>query len=548
MLLDLSFLFAIGLIITVATVLAYVSRILKQPLIVGYVIAGILIGPFGFALITGETEILTLSELGVALLLFGVGLEIDFRALKSVGLVSIAGGCVQVLVTFIIGFFIGLSFGLGNIMGIYIGLLLAFSSTMIVTKILVDRNELKTLHGRIMLGVLLVQDILAVIFMPVLDNLYSAVPLQIFLLILIKGLGLFALAILLNKFVFPKILDYAAKTHEIFFLTAISTFFVFMGISYYLGFSIAIGAFIGGLALANFPYNIEIAGEAHALRDFFSIIFFATLGMQMNIWIIQGMLPLFIVLLIAVLLIKPFILNAIYLLLGYGGRTSSYIGLGLGQGSEFMFIIAAQGLVLGQITSDLYSLIISVIVISIMVTPYLMKFRGGYYRFLSRFRHHKIEGYIRPKTINQLEKRPAEKMKNHVIVFGCHRMGGKIVDYLEKSDHKFLVVERDPEIVKNLSKRGIHCFYGDADNTEILNAVDLEDAKLIVLAIPDSDISTFVIRKIRRANPKAIVFSRAATESEANEMCKVGADFVLVPEFITGDEVVRKIKEFLSKK
>jgi Kef-type K+ transport system membrane component KefB len=267
-------LFDIGIIILFSAILAYIARFLRQPIIIAYVLAGLIVGPVGLGIITNTEEITLLSELGIVFLLFSVGLEIDFRRLSHVGFATLVGGTLQVVLTFFIGFFVGMLFGLDSVLSIYIGLLLAFSSTMIVAKILADRNELNTLHGRIMLGILLLQDIVAVIVLPLLSNIEAIVSFEFVILILLRGLGLFAIALLLNKFFFPKILDYAAKKHEILFLTAIANCFFFIGVSYFLGFSIAIGGFIAGISMANFPYNIEIEGEVHSLRDFFSILFF----------------------------------------------------------------------------------------------------------------------------------------------------------------------------------------------------------------------------------------------------------------------------------
>jgi Kef-type K+ transport system membrane component KefB len=269
-------LFDIGFIIIFSAILAYFARFLRQPAIVAYVVAGVLIGPVGLGLITNLEEINLLAELGIVFLLFSVGLEIDFRKFKNVGLAALGGGALQITVTFLLGFAVAFAFGLNQILGIYIGLLLALSSTMIVTKIMVDRDELNTLHGRIMLGILLLQDILAVVALPLLSNIEMFITFEFVASIILRGIGLFAIAILLNKFFFPRILDYAAERHEILFITAIGNCFFFIGASYILEFSIAIGGFIAGLSMANFPYNIEIAGETHALRDFFAIIFFST--------------------------------------------------------------------------------------------------------------------------------------------------------------------------------------------------------------------------------------------------------------------------------
>ncbi len=544
-------LFDIGFIVIFSAILAYLARFLKQPAIVAYVVAGIIIGPVGFGLITNFEEIALLSELGIVFLLFSVGLEIDFRRFRNVGFAALVGGALQIVLTFLVGFAIALIFGLGSVMGIYLGLLLALSSTMILTKILVDRDELNTLHGRITLGILLLQDIIAVVALPILSNLETFATLasaELIMYIVLKGVGLFAIAIVLNKFFFPYILDYAAERHEILFLTAVANCFFFIGASYVLGFSIAIGGFIAGLSMANFPYNIEIAGEMHALRDFFAIIFFSTLGMQLNFWVIRSMLPLFLTLFFATLAIKPMILAFIYLFMGYGGRTSNSIAVGLGQASEFMFIIAAEEFMLGNITHEFYSLLLSLVVVSMITTPYFMRGRNLIYRTFSRLKIQRISHLIHPRSIHEIEYFPRTHLSDHVIIFGADRMGGRIVKYLKNKGENFVVVERNPEIVKNLSNMGIYCVYGDADNDEILKKISLYRARLVILTIPFADISSFVIRKAKRFNKDVKIFARAHSEADAERLYMSGADIVIVPEFVSAEKIIKKVEHFLHGK
>lgn len=543
-------LFDIGLVIFLSAVLAYVAKMLKQPIILAYVVAGLIIGPAGLALITNVEEIALLSELGIVFLLFSVGLEIDFRKFKDVGLVALGGGSVQVILTFILGIIVAFLFGLPPVYGIYIGLLLAFSSTMIVTKILVDRDEVNTLHGRIMLGILLLQDIIAVVAIPLLSNMSHLLSVEFVGSIILKGIGLFAIAILMNKFFFPRILDYAAQRHEIFFITAVANCFFFIGASHVLGFSIAIGGFIAGLSMANFPYNIEIEGETHALRDFFLIIFFSTLGMQLDIFVIQAQFQLFITLLLIALLVKPVILGMIYYFIGFGGRTSNIIGLGLGQTSEFMFIIAAEQYIIGNIDRSFYSLLISVVVVSIIITPYIIHMRGHVYRLLSRMKPsfmHRSK-WTHPNSISKLENPPEKRFRNHIVIYGAHRMGERIVDYLMDREEKFIVVERDPEVVKHLSGKGIKCVYGDAENEEIFKKVNLGNARIVIITIPYADASSFVIRKAKRMDSKIKILVRAHSEMDAERLYKAGADVVIIPEFVSAEKLIKKLDHVLSGK
>ena len=541
-------LFDLGIIVLLSAILAYAARFLKQPIILAYVVAGLILGPVGLGLITNAEDINILSELGIIFLLFSVGLDLDFRKMKDVGFATLIGGTVQVALTFIIGFFAALAFGMPSMTGMYIGLMMAISSTMIVAKLLADRDELNTLHGKIMVGVLIMQDMVAIIVLPML-SLYLSMPVISFEVVAafaLKGLGLFAIAILMNKFFFPRILDYAAQRHEILFLTAVANCFFFIGISYIFGFSVAIGGFIAGISMANFPYNLEIEGEVHSLRDFFSIVFFSSMGMQLNFMAIGNSLPFFITILLLLMFIKPAILTLTYLLLGYGGRTSAYIGLGLGQTSEFVFIIAAELLSIGSITREFYSLLVSIVVISIVTTPYMISAKNTFYNFFSRFKF-PMPHLIHPKSIRIMEN-PPDSISNHTVLFGAHMMGDKIIHYLKGRREKFVVVERDPEIVKSLRNRGIYVLYGDAENEEILSKIFLNKAKLLVLTIPYANVTSFVVRKAKRMNPKIRIFARAPDMTEAESIYKAGADVVIVPEYVSGDRFVQKIDHFLREK
>ena len=535
-----------GLVIVIATLLAYFARALKQPLIVAYVAAGILMGPMGLGLITNPADINTLAELGIAFLLFTVGLEIDFRKLRSVGASSLAGAAVQMGLTFLLGLAIAAGLGLDMLTGTYIGLLLAFSSTMIVAKLLVDSNEIKTLHGRIMIGILLMQDIVVILALPLLASTGAAISTDVLAMILIKGLGLFSIAVVLNRFVFRRVLDFAARTHEILFLTAVAVCFSFIGLAYALGFSIAIGAFIGGIAIAQFPYNLEIFGEMHSLRDFFSVIFFTSLGMQLNLGVMTSMLPLLVVLLAVTMLVKPIILSMSYLYMGYGGRTSSIIGLGMGQASEFSFILAAQGLLLGQISQGTYSIMVTVVVFSMMLTPYLMNSREVIYRRVSGMHVPMFKRFGIPHHVKKLEKYPSKELRNHIVVFGCDVMGGKVVDYLVDKKKEIIVAEHNPEVIRELSGKGVYTIYGDADNEDLLCASGLYRAKLAIVTIPDVVTAGFVIGKAKRFNPRVKIFARAHSGDEAEALYRAGADFVVVPDFVSGGTLVRKIEHFLA--
>jgi len=375
--------FDIGFILIIATVLAFIAKFLKQPLIPAYILTGLIIGPF-FGLITNSDIITTMSEIGIAFLLFIVGLEINIKRLTDVGIVSTIGGLTQILIIFTASFIISVFIGFIQIEAFYLALIIAFSSTMIVVKLLSDKKELDTLHGRIIIGFLLLQDIIAIFVLSILTTL-SEFSFLILFFSIIKGIIVFLIAAFTGKYIFPKIFTFAAKSRELLFITAISVSFLFSILFNLMGFSIAIGAFVAGVTLANLPYNIEIIGKIKPLRDFFSVLFFVSLGMGLLLSSFEGILKPLIIFLILVIVIKPLVTMFICSYFGYKKRTSYLTAISLAQISEFSLIIAAQGLLLGHISQEIFSLTVLLAVITIGLTSYFIKFDGLIY---SKLKNH----------------------------------------------------------------------------------------------------------------------------------------------------------------
>ena len=298
--------FDIGLIIIVATIVGYLARLLKQPLIPAYILTGLIIGPI-LGLVEDSNVILTLSEIGIAFLLFVVGLELNLKKLKDVASIAIFGGLMQFILLFISGFLIAIILGFVKTESVYIALIVAFSSTMVVVKILSDKRELDTLHGRIIIGFLLMQDLIAIIALSILTTLNNF-SMAILVIALLKGIILLSVAVIASKFILPSLFRFAAKSQELLFLMALTTCFSFCIFANYIGqimmyffslpffenvilgnvlellkpgFSIAIGAFIAGVSIANLPYNVEIIGKVKPLKDFFATIFFVSLGLEL---------------------------------------------------------------------------------------------------------------------------------------------------------------------------------------------------------------------------------------------------------------------------
>ena len=364
--------FDISIIIIIAATIGIIAKFLRQPAILAYIIGGIIIGPFGLKLIHDIDFVKNIGELGIALLLFVVGLELSVERLKKVGGSASLIGLGEVGLVTGIGFLVSRFFGFSTIEILYLGLILAFSSTLVVIKMLSDSRELDTLHGRIMLGILLVQDVIVIIALTLLLN--TDVSAMSFAKLGLMGISLVLTALLSAKYILPLFFKKVAESQELLFMFALAWCFVFSGAAAYLGFSIAIGAFIAGVALANFPYNIEIIGRVKPIRDFFVTIFFVAIGIQIVPTLDRSLVIPIIVFLLIVLLGKPLIIGALASLKQYARRTSFLSGFGLAQVSEFSIILAMQGVLIGQISDNILSIAIILTAITMLLTTYLIKY------------------------------------------------------------------------------------------------------------------------------------------------------------------------------
>ncbi len=523
----------LGVIIIAAAVAAFLLRLIKQPQILAYVLVGVLITPV-FKLMTDTSIIESMSVIGIAFLLFLVGLEIDLKTLKTVAFVSAVGGALQIITLFVLGYLIALLLGFLSLEAAYIGLMIAFSSTMVVMKLLSDKRELHTLHGRIVIGILLLEDIIAIFALSSLTAVNGFTP-WLFGLAFIKFLSLFAAAFLASKYLFPLIFRYAAKHQELLLITSLAVCFTFALSFQYLGFSIAVGAFVAGVALGNLEYNVEIIGRVKSLRDFFSLLFFVSLGMGLSLAVVQKMAVPLVVLFFVIILLKPFITMTICSLFRYTKKPSFLTALSLAQIGEFSLIIVAQGLILGHISQDLFSLAVILTLITITITSYTIKYEHFFYRFfrapLRLFDVFRTEG---------LEYLPSE-IKPTIVLCGYNRIGFSILQQLEKVRKSVLIVDYNPEVISLLVREGHHCIYGDATDEEIMDRMNLRRLTLFISTLPEMNDNFLLIRKVKDANRKAKVIVTASTIDDALKLYAHGADYVILPHFLGGEHVAHLI-------
>lgn len=530
----------IGLITIIAAIAAFSLKLIKQPQILSYVLVGILIGPI-LGLITDVGVIEAMSAIGIAFLLFIVGLEMDLKALRNVALVSSLGGTIQVVILLVFGYIVALLLGFLSLEAAYIGLMLAFSSTMVVLKILSDKRELNTLHGRITLGILLVQDIIAIFALSILTSI-NGFSFSLLGIATIKFVSLFLVAFLASKYLFPRVFRFAAKYQELLLITSVAVCFLFSLAFYQLGFSLAIGAFIAGIALGNLEYNIEIIGRTKSLRDFFALLFFVSLGMGLSLGVIKDMwLPL-IILIAAVLILKPFVIMVICSLFKYTKKPSFLTAGSLAQVGEFSLILAAQGLLLGHISQELFSLTVIVALVSITTTSYFIQYDSWFFKILQ-----KPLRIFDLFTTEGLEFLPNE-VKPKIVLCGHNRIGYSILKTLHKAKKQILIIDFNPEIIAKIVKKGYHCIYGDVTDDEIITRMNLPNIKMLVSTVPELRDNLYLIRKVRASNRKAKIIVTASDIDGALKLYQQGADYVVLPHFLGGEHISSLIVNVRGRK
>jgi Kef-type K+ transport system membrane component KefB/voltage-gated potassium channel Kch len=526
----------LAIVLSLAFVLSFISRALKQPLILGYIIAGVILSPFIIQL--GTTNVLqTLSEFGVAFLLFIVGLHMNPKSIKEVGVPALLIGIGQMVFTFSVGFLVSYkALNIGMMSSIYVGMAVAFSSTIIAMKLISDKNGLDSIYGKISIGVLILQDIVAIFALMFISASSSGLSLGSFAInSLLSGIGLLIVLSLFGFFVLPKLTRFIAGSQELLFLFSITWAFGVAALFGVIGFSAEIGALIAGVLLSVSPYGAEIGSRIRPLRDFFLILFFIILGFNIQITNIGGIIVPSLILSAVVLIAKPLILMILSALFGYTKRNNFLIGITLGQVSEFSLVLLALGLSLGQVSQTIVSIVTLTAIITITISSYLTVFSDGIYRALSK----PLSIFERRKKI---DIKKVEK-KYDAILFGYNRTGFGILKALKEMDESCLVVDFNPDIIKRLEKWRIPAVYGDAYDPDFLSELPLKHTKVVISTIPDFETNSLLIEEIKSINPRAIVILRAQNIDEALDLYKKKADYVLSPYVTGGEHVAEMIKQ-----
>jgi len=532
----------LGLVVVIAALFAFVFRLLRQPQILSYVIAGILI-PIITPLVgaTIETSVIeSMSIIGIAFLLFIVGMEIDIKKLKNVALVSNLGGTINMVLLFGTGYLAALFLGFIGMEASYMGLMLVFSSTMVVMKLLSDKKELNTLHGRIVVGILLLEDIVAIFALSILSTVDSFTY-SLLGIAFMKFAAIFAVAFLCSEYIFPRYFKYAAKNQELLLISSLAICFIFSIAFHYMGFSLAIGAFLAGVTLGNLDYNLEIIGKVKSLRDFFSLLFFVSLGMRISLDAIKEAWFSIVVLILLIVTFKPFLIMTVCSLFKYTKKPAFFTATSLAQIGEFSLILAAQGLMIGHISNEFFSLIVVVMLSTITITSYYIKYNQEFYSFLEK--PLKIFDIF---STERLEYLPNEA-KPKIVLCGHNRIGYSILRDLHTIKKKVLVIDFNPEVINRMVKKGYHCIYGEVTDEEIIERMNLKGIKILVSTVPDLKDNLYLIKKVRSKNKKAKIIVTSSTIDNALKLYEKGADYVVLPHFLGGEHASNLITGLRKK-
>lgn len=520
----------LAILLTAAAVVGMIARLLRQPMVLAYLLVGALIAAAGTLPLGLNPVYLTFSDLGVTLLLFLVGLEINVGALRRVGVASVVLGLGQVVITFVCGFFIALLMGFSSLSSGYVAMALTFSSTVIVVKLLSERRDMNSLYGKLSLGILLVQDLVAVMILVALAGLHQGQTLSLAPIIMTLGEAvlLFGFAYWLGRMVMPKLFERIARSEELLFLTSLAWVFLVAAAVQRLGFSIEIGGFLAGISLANSSTHFQIASRIRPLRDFFIALFFIVLGSTIALSNLSGLgLPV-IVFSLFVLIGNPLIVLVIMGMMGYHRRTSFLTGVTVAQISEFSLIMAALGLKLGHIHQTEVALITAVGVVTIGLSSYMIIYADRLYRFalplVAFFHRGRVPADVTGRS-------PFDRP---IVLIGAHRIGRSIVANVTR--HDVLIIDSDPDVIAGLRRQRYVTLYGDSTDHELLSLIAFDQVRVVISTIPDFEDNLNLLTYLRQHpnHHQRQVVLRAERDADARELYRLGANYVLQPELSSG--------------
>lgn len=535
------FLKTLVIIFGLSALVVFILNKWRIPSIVGFLISGAFLGPHGFGIIKDVSEVELISEIGIILLLFTIGLEISLKNLKRIRTAVIGGGFLQLSLTLI--FSTAIAFPLiGRLdQSIFIGFLIALSSTAIVMKILFEHSEIDSPHGRMSIGILIFQDLSVVPLMLIIPILagQKGNPIEIFKTLSLSAAILFFI-IFSARWLVPNILHQIVRTRsrELFIITIILLCLGTALLTSSLGLSLALGAFVAGLIISESEYASQVIADIIPFKDSFNGLFFISIGMLMNLSFFAENIPLIFIILLSILILKTLSASISVYLLKNSIRTSILSGLHLAQIGEFSFVLATVGKSYGLLVEDHYQIFLSASILTMILTPFIFQLSPRISIWISSKKI--LERLDRMRKVKEREGFPS-KRKGHVIIVGFGLNGKNLAEVLKEASIPYVVLDLNNDTVIKMRKRGEPIFFGDGTNPEILKKLGIEGARVLVIAISDSSSTRRILQLSRSLNKKLYIIVRTRYISEVEDLIRLGANEVIPEEFETSIEIFAKV-------
>ena len=519
----------------------FICHRLRVPTIVGFLLAGILAGPYGLGLVKAVHEVEILAEIGVVLLLFTIGIEFSLQRLLQIKKSVLTGGSIQVLLTFFVAFVIARQLGqpVGN--SIFIGFLISLSSTAIVLKLLQERGEVDSPHGRTALGILIFQDIIIVPMILVTPLLAGATGNagESVLVLIAKGIGIIGLVIVSTKWIVPRVLYQIARTRsqELFLLSIIVICLAVAWATSSAGLSLALGAFLAGLSISESEYSYQALGNILPFRDVFTPFFFVSIGMLLDVGFLFRQPGSIALIALSVLVLKSIIACFATVLLGFPFRSSILVGLALGQVGEFSFILSKTGVEHGLLAGNIHQMFLAFSILSMAATPFIIALAPPLADTILRLPVPKrlVLG-IYPISETKVVDR-----KDHVIIIGFGVNGRNVARAARFAGIPYAIIEMNPATVRSEQAKGEPIYYGDATQETVLQKANIKNARIVVVAINDPTATRRITEVVRRISPKVHLIVRTRYLQEMKPLYELGASEVIPEEFETSIEIFTRV-------
>jgi len=532
----------LSLVIVITAFVSLFMKLIRQPLILGYIFAGLIVGPSALNIIKSVDTFEAFSSIGIALLLFIIGLGMNVNELKKLGRVVVLTATASLITIGTLGFTASSLMGFSKTEAIIIGLSLFFSSTIIIIKILSDKKEQNRLHGQIAIGVILVEDIIATFaLLFIVAGQGDGLGIGQIGVLLGRGALLLAALWVASTKILPHISRYMASSQELLFLFAISWGFGIATLFELSGFSIEVGALFGGVALAGSPYAQEIGARLRPLRDFFIVLFFITLGESLNITNLSAAILPALLLSAIVVVLKPLTITTVMGMLGYTKRVSFKAGINLSQISEFSIVLVVLATSAGLVRDQVSAIITLVAIITIAASAYLMQFDDELFNRFDKIRLHMFE-----KEVTYKEKR--DRSSYQLVLFGYHHGGHEFIKTFKDIGKRYLVVDYDPHVIDSLERQSVPYLYGDATDQELLEEIGVTKLKLAVCTFSDFEVTTSLVKNLKTLNPSSVIICHADNKEEALQLYEMGATYVMIPHFLGSEKISAFIKKSGLKK